>query len=131
MAKDVVTFLNWASEPEHDDRKKMGLKAVILFSALTAISLYVKRFKWSYIKSRKICTYLYLLVSLLLTNPLQSITHLRVKVTRYKVAAVLGVDTVSSIDIVPFFWPKSKLHLLLWSPARIHEKQAVPYLPSH
>ncbi|THH01063.1 hypothetical protein EW026_g1556 [Hermanssonia centrifuga] len=54
MAKDVVTFLNWASEPEHDERKKAGLKAVILFSALTAISLYVKRFKWSYIKSRKI-----------------------------------------------------------------------------
>jgi len=54
MAKDVVTFLNWAAEPEHDERKKIGLKAVILFSALTAISLYVKRFKWSAIKSRKI-----------------------------------------------------------------------------
>ncbi|KAJ3489634.1 hypothetical protein NLI96_g1982 [Meripilus lineatus] len=54
MAKDVVTFLNWAAEPEHDERKKIGLKAVILFSALTAISLYVKRFKWSYIKTRKI-----------------------------------------------------------------------------
>ena len=54
MAKDVVTFLSWASEPEHDERKKYGLKAVILFSTLTAISLYVKRFKWSTIKSRKI-----------------------------------------------------------------------------
>ncbi|PCH44374.1 hypothetical protein WOLCODRAFT_26722 [Wolfiporia cocos MD-104 SS10] len=54
MAKDVVTFLNWAAEPEHDERKKLGLKAVILFSGLTAISLYVKRFKWSVIKSRKI-----------------------------------------------------------------------------
>jgi len=54
MAKDVVTFLNWAAEPEHDDRKKSGLKAVILFSALTALSLYAKRFKWSVIKSRKI-----------------------------------------------------------------------------
>ena len=57
MAKDVVTFLNWAAEPEHDERKKAGLKAVILFSALTAISLYVKRFKWSLIKSRKIGQY--------------------------------------------------------------------------
>ena len=24
MAKDVAIFLNWAAEPEHDDRKKMG-----------------------------------------------------------------------------------------------------------
>lgn len=55
LAKDVVTFLNWAAEPEHDDRKKSGIKAVILFSTLTLISLYVKRFKWSVIKNRKIC----------------------------------------------------------------------------
>jgi hypothetical protein len=54
MAKDVVTFLNWAAEPEHDVRKQYGIKAVILFSALTAMSLYIKRFKWSVIKSRKI-----------------------------------------------------------------------------
>ncbi|KZT27761.1 hypothetical protein NEOLEDRAFT_57581 [Neolentinus lepideus HHB14362 ss-1] len=54
MAKDVVTFLNWAAEPEHDERKKTGLKAVILFSALTALSLYVKRFKWTVVKNRKI-----------------------------------------------------------------------------
>lgn len=56
MAKDVVTFLHWAAEPEHDERKKIGLKAVILFSALTAISLYVKRAKWAGVKTRKICT---------------------------------------------------------------------------
>lgn len=58
MAKDVVTFLSWASEPEHDERKKTGIKAVIIFSALTLISLYVKRFKWTAIKNRKIreCT---------------------------------------------------------------------------
>ena len=56
MAKDVVTFLHWAAEPEHDERKKIGLKAVILLSAMTAISLYVKRVKWAGIKSRKICT---------------------------------------------------------------------------
>ena len=54
MAKDVVTFLHWAAEPEHDERKKAGIKAVILFTALTAISIYVKRFKWAPIKARKI-----------------------------------------------------------------------------
>ncbi|EIM23525.1 hypothetical protein E3Q22_01027 [Wallemia mellicola] len=54
MAKDVSTFLSWASEPEHDDRKKMGMQAVIVLSAMTAISLYVKRLKWSPIKTRKL-----------------------------------------------------------------------------
>jgi len=54
MAKDVVTFLAWASEPEHDDRKKIGLQAVILLSGMTAVSLYVKRFKWTVIKNRKL-----------------------------------------------------------------------------
>lgn len=54
MAKDVVTFLNWAAEPEHDERKKTGIKAVILFSTLFALSVYVKRFKWGPIKNRKI-----------------------------------------------------------------------------
>lgn len=64
MAKDVVTFLSWAAEPEHDERKKIGLKAVILLSALTALSLYVKRFKWTVIKNRK-----------LLYNPPANKTH--------------------------------------------------------
>ena len=54
MAKDVVTFLSWAAEPEHDERKKMGLKAVIILSTLFALSIYVKRFKWSPIKNRKL-----------------------------------------------------------------------------
>ena len=54
MAKDVTTFLSWAAEPEHDERKKIGIKAVILFSTLTALSIYVKRFKWAVIKNRKI-----------------------------------------------------------------------------
>ncbi|KAG8728675.1 cytochrome c1 [Ceratobasidium sp. 428] len=55
MAKDVVTFLAWAAEPEHDERKKMGLQAIIILSSLTALSLYTKRFKWTVIKNRKIC----------------------------------------------------------------------------
>lgn len=54
MAKDVVTFLNWAAEPEHDDRKRAGFKAVLTFTTLWAISLWIKRWKWSGIKTRKI-----------------------------------------------------------------------------
>lgn len=54
MAKDVTTFLNWASEPEHDDRKKWGIKALIVVSSLYLLSVWVKKFKWSPIKNRKI-----------------------------------------------------------------------------
>ncbi|CAL9729620.1 cytochrome c1, heme protein, mitochondrial [Monosporozyma unispora] len=53
MAKDVTTFLHWASEPEMDDRKKMGLKAVIILSSLYLLSVWVKKFKWAGIKTRK------------------------------------------------------------------------------
>jgi ubiquinol-cytochrome c reductase cytochrome c1 subunit len=30
MAKDVTNFLAWTSEPEHDQRKKMGMQVSIL-----------------------------------------------------------------------------------------------------
>ena len=54
IAKDVVTFLAWAAEPEMEERKRFGLKAVALLSTLTLASLYMKRHKWSYLKSRVI-----------------------------------------------------------------------------
>jgi ubiquinol-cytochrome c reductase cytochrome c1 subunit len=54
MAKDVVEFLNWAAEPEMDDRKKMGMKVLVATTALWAISVYVKRYKWAWLKSRKL-----------------------------------------------------------------------------
>ncbi|CDF87207.1 BN860_01200g1_1 [Zygosaccharomyces bailii CLIB 213] len=53
MAKDVVTFLNWCSEPEHDDRKRLGLKAILVVSSLYLLSVWVKKFKWAAIKNRK------------------------------------------------------------------------------
>jgi len=53
MAKDVSVFLKWCSEPEHDQRKKMALKAGMMFSIIITISYYLKRHKWSAIKSRK------------------------------------------------------------------------------
>ena len=54
MAKDVVTFLNWAAEPEHDERKKMGLKAITILSVMFILSIYLKRHKFTVLKSRKI-----------------------------------------------------------------------------
>ncbi len=54
LAKDVVEFLSWAAEPEMDERKKMGWKFLTLTSALLGVTWYWKRFKWSYVKSRKI-----------------------------------------------------------------------------
>ncbi|KAH8675348.1 cytochrome C1 family-domain-containing protein [Xylariales sp. PMI_506] len=54
MAKDVTEFLNWAAEPEMDDRKKMGMKVLTMTTVLIALSIWVKRYKWAAIKTRKI-----------------------------------------------------------------------------
>lgn len=54
LAKDVATFLKWTSEPEHDVRKQMIIKVIGIMSFLTIISYYIKRHKWSSLKSRKI-----------------------------------------------------------------------------
>eukprot|EP00002_Diphylleia_rotans_P004654 TRINITY_DN1353_c0_g1_i1.p1 TRINITY_DN1353_c0_g1~~TRINITY_DN1353_c0_g1_i1.p1 ORF type:complete len:287 (-),score=57.83 TRINITY_DN1353_c0_g1_i1:477-1337(-) len=54
MAKDVVTFLAWTAEPEHDDRKRMGLKAMVVLGTMLIASAYFKRLKWSVVKNRKI-----------------------------------------------------------------------------
>ncbi|KAH7022968.1 cytochrome c1, heme protein precursor [Ilyonectria destructans] len=54
MAKDVVEFLNWAAEPEMDDRKRMGMKVLVVSASLWAVSVWVKRYKWAWVKSRKI-----------------------------------------------------------------------------
>ncbi|KAI9817964.1 MAG: cytochrome c1 [Phylliscum demangeonii] len=54
MAKDVVEFLNWAAEPEMDERKKMGWKVITITSVLFALSIWVKKYKWAPIKTRKI-----------------------------------------------------------------------------
>ncbi|RPA95836.1 hypothetical protein L873DRAFT_1773995 [Choiromyces venosus 120613-1] len=54
MAKDVVEFLNWAAEPEMDQRKKMGMKVIIITTVLTALSIWIKKYKWAPIKARKL-----------------------------------------------------------------------------
>lgn len=57
LAKDVAVFLKWASEPEWDTRKRMFIKAAGIFSLLAALTYYIKRHKWSALKSRKISYY--------------------------------------------------------------------------
>jgi ubiquinol-cytochrome c reductase cytochrome c1 subunit len=54
LAKDVTTFLTWASEPELDDRKLFGLRSLIIFGGMFGLMLYMKRYVWSSIKSRKL-----------------------------------------------------------------------------
>ncbi|KAL3309535.1 iso-1-cytochrome c [Cichlidogyrus casuarinus] len=54
MAKDVATYLTWASDRNHDQRKRVLSKAVVLLSLLTIIAGIYKRKRWSVLKSRKI-----------------------------------------------------------------------------
>lgn len=54
LAKDVSVFLKWASEPEYDDRKRMLIKAIGIMTLLCTLTYYIKRHKWSAMKSRKI-----------------------------------------------------------------------------
>ncbi|KJE96542.1 cytochrome c-1 [Capsaspora owczarzaki ATCC 30864] len=53
MAKDVATFLAWAAEPEMNERKRMGMKAITLLTLAAGATWYVKRQRWSVLKTRK------------------------------------------------------------------------------
>lgn len=54
QAKDVVTFLSWAAEPEADDRKLMGTKWMAVLTLAWLTTIYFKRWKWAPLKSRRI-----------------------------------------------------------------------------
>ena len=54
QAKDVVTFLAWAAEPEADDRKLMGVKWMAAMSLVLVTAVYYKRWRWAPLKSRRI-----------------------------------------------------------------------------
>lgn len=54
LAKDVSTFLKWAGEPEHDVKKLYGMKTLVILTFLTAVSYYMKKHKWSVLKTRQI-----------------------------------------------------------------------------
>ncbi|MBI1274663.1 cytochrome c1 [bacterium] len=50
MAHDVVNFLQWAAEPEMEQRKQMGLK-IMVFLALATVFFYIaKRIVWRDVK---------------------------------------------------------------------------------
>jgi len=46
MARDVVTFLQWAAEPEMEARKQMGIKVMIYLAIFTAFMYVAKRNIW-------------------------------------------------------------------------------------
>lgn len=52
--QDVTAFLSWAAEPEHDDRKLMGVKWIFVLSLVFLTAAYYKRWKWAPIKSRRV-----------------------------------------------------------------------------
>lgn len=47
LSKDVVTFLAWASEPELEQRKQMGIKVILFLIVLTAMLYALKRKIWA------------------------------------------------------------------------------------
>jgi len=46
MAKDVVVFLQWAAEPEMEQRKRLGLNVLVFLGVFTTIMYIVKRRVW-------------------------------------------------------------------------------------
>ena len=50
MSRDVVNFLQWTAEPEMENRKTMGIKAVLYLAIFTAMFFFLKRKIWSKIK---------------------------------------------------------------------------------
>ena len=49
-AEDIAAFLNWAAEPELDERKSMGLKVMLFLLVLTAMLYALKRKIWANVK---------------------------------------------------------------------------------
>jgi len=52
MAKDVSCFLSWTSEPELDERKKTGFKAMAVLFAGIPFMIYYKRIGWAHLKTK-------------------------------------------------------------------------------
>ena len=52
MAKDVTAFLAWASEPEMEDRKRLGVSVMLFLLLLTALSYFAMKQIWAPIKKQ-------------------------------------------------------------------------------
>ena len=52
QAVDVVSFLQFCAEPEHDERLLAGAKWTLVLALTWAVALYYKRWKWAPVKSR-------------------------------------------------------------------------------
>ena len=50
MARDVVTFLQWAAEPELEERRAMGIKIILFLTVLGGLVYAVKRRIWADVK---------------------------------------------------------------------------------
>ena len=52
MAKDVTAFLAWASEPEMEDRKRLGISVMLFLLLLSALSYFAMKQIWAPIKKQ-------------------------------------------------------------------------------
>lgn len=50
MARDVVNFLQWTAEPEMEERKEMGIKAIVFLAIFTAFFYFAKKRIWARLK---------------------------------------------------------------------------------
>ena len=46
MARDVTQFLTWTSNPDMEQRKRMGVKVVLFLTLLTGLTVAVKKRVW-------------------------------------------------------------------------------------
>lgn len=52
MARDVVTFLAWAAEPETEQRRRMGIRVMIFLAVAGVLAYGVKRRVWAELKTK-------------------------------------------------------------------------------
>lgn len=53
MAEDVTVFLNWAAEPELEERHELGLRVMLFMAVLSVLVFFSNRRVWADIKKKK------------------------------------------------------------------------------